>query len=93
MFSIKRGNYVQSFYCYNFIWALRQIIERQFIERQFIEPTVHRTDSFSNRQFIEPTFYRTDILFKRQFIETTVCRNDLSELTVARHYYGVVITL
>jgi len=63
------------------------------MERQFIEPTVHRTDNLSNGQFIEPTIYRTDSLSNRQFIDPTVHRNDLSELTVARHNYGVVITL
>jgi len=32
--------------------------------RQFIEPTVYRTDNFS-----EPTIYRTDSIQKRQFTE------------------------
>jgi len=39
-------------------------------------------DNLSNGQFIEPTVYRT-----------AVYRSDLSDLTVARHYYGVVIKL
>jgi len=56
-------------------------------KRQFIELTVYRTESLSNRQFIEPTVHRTTVH------RTTVHRNDLSDLTVARHYYGVVITL
>jgi len=66
------------------------------IHRKTIHRTIiYRTDSSSNqqfikrqfieRQFIEPTVYKTTIY------RNTVHRNDL--LTVARHYYGVVITL
>jgi len=56
------------------------------ITRRLIEAACRQCLKFIELTVVERQFV------ERQFIESTVSGNDLSDLTVARHYYGVVIT-